>query len=73
LWPKLCLYKEKEMATYSSILAWEIQRIEEPGRLQSMRSKRVGHDRVTRQQQIYIRTGVTGTSLYFLINFSMIL
>ena len=61
------------MATYSSILAWEIQRIEKPGRLQSMRSKRVGHDRVTRQQQIYIRTGMTGTSLYFLINFSMIL
>ena len=27
---------EKEMATYSSILAWEIPWIEEPGRLQSM-------------------------------------
>ena len=27
---------EKEMATHSSILAWEIPRTEEPGRLQSM-------------------------------------
>ena len=27
---------EKEMATYSSILAWRIPRTEEPGRLQSM-------------------------------------
>ena len=27
---------EKEMATHSSILAWEILRTEEPGRLQSM-------------------------------------
>ena len=38
---------EKEMATHSSILAWEIPWTEEPGRLQSMRSRRVGHDRVT--------------------------
>ena len=29
---------EKEMATHSSILAWEIPWIEEPGRLQSMGS-----------------------------------
>ena len=28
---------EKKMATHSSILAWEIPRTEEPGRLQSMR------------------------------------
>ena len=33
------------MATYSSILAWEIPRTEEPGRLgQSMESKKVGQD-----------------------------
>ena len=38
---------EKEMATHSSILAWRIPRAEEPGRLQSMRSQRVGHDWVT--------------------------
>ena len=35
---------EKEMATHSSILAWKIPCTEEPGRLQSMGSQRVGHD-----------------------------
>ena len=35
---------EKEMATHSSILAWRIPRMEEPGRLQSTGSHRVGHD-----------------------------
>ena len=35
---------EKEMATHSSIVAWEIPRTEEPGGLQSMGSQRVGHD-----------------------------
>ena len=35
---------EKEMATYSSILAWEIPWTEEPLGLQSMGSQRVGHD-----------------------------
>ena len=35
---------EKEMATYSSTLAWKIPWTEEPGRLQSMGSQRVGHD-----------------------------
>ena len=35
---------EKEMATHSSTLAWKIPWTEEPGRLQSMRSQRVGHD-----------------------------
>ena len=34
----------KEMATHSSILAWEIPWTEEPGGLQSMGSQRVGHD-----------------------------
>ena len=32
------------MATYSSVLAWRIPGTEEPGRLQSMGSHRVGHD-----------------------------
>ena len=41
---------EKEMATHSSILAWEIPWTEEPGRLQSMGSQ-VGHDLATKQQQ----------------------
>ena len=35
---------EKEMATHSSTLAWKIPWTEELGRLQSMRSQRVGHD-----------------------------
>ena len=35
---------EKEMATHSSILAWEIPWTEEPGGLQSTGSQRVGHD-----------------------------
>ena len=35
---------EKEMATHSSILAWKIPWMEEPGRLQSTGPQRVGHD-----------------------------
>ena len=35
------------MATHSSVLAWRIPRMEEPGGLQSMRSLRVGHDWAT--------------------------
>ena len=35
---------EEGMATHSSILAWEIPWTEEPGRLQSTGSQRVGHD-----------------------------
>ena len=35
---------EKEMAIHSSTIAWKIPWTEEPGRLQSMRWQRVGHD-----------------------------
>ena len=38
---------EKGMATHSSTLAWKIPWMEEPGRLQSMGSQRVGHDLAT--------------------------
>ena len=38
---------EKGMATHSSILAWRIPRREEPGRIQSVGSQRVGHDWAT--------------------------
>ena len=41
---------EKEMATHSSILAWEIPWTEEPGGLQARGLKRVGHNLVTKQQ-----------------------
>ena len=37
-------HSEKAMAPYSSTLAWQIPWMEEPGRLQSMESLRVGHD-----------------------------
>ena len=42
---------QKEMATHSRILAWEIQWKEEPGGLQSMGLQTVGHDLATKQQQ----------------------
>ena len=35
---------EKETATHSSIIAWEIPRTEEPGKIQSLGLHRVGHD-----------------------------
>ena len=38
---------KKAMAAHSSTLAWKIPWTEEPGRLQSMGSRRVGHDGVT--------------------------
>ena len=39
------------METHSNILAWEIPQTEEPGRLQSMGSQRVGQNLVSKQQQ----------------------
>ena len=41
---KLMTFMEKAMATHSSTLAWKIPWTEEPGRLQSMGLRRVGHD-----------------------------
>ena len=38
------LASEKAMAPHSSTLAWKIPWMEEPGRLQSVGSLRVGHD-----------------------------
>ena len=35
---------EKAMVPHSSTLAWKIPQMEEPGGLQSMGSRRVGHD-----------------------------
>ena len=52
--------QEKEIATHSSILAWEISRAEEPGGLQSMGLQRVRHNLATREKLIekvqHIRT-----------------
>ena len=41
-------FLEKEMATHSSIFAWRIPWTEEPDRLQSIGSQRVGHDWATK-------------------------
>ena len=40
---------EEEMATHSSILAWKISWTEESGRLQSMESQGIRHDRAHMQ------------------------
>ena len=40
----VCQLLEKAMAPHSSTLAWKIPGMGEPGRLQSMGSRRVGHD-----------------------------
>ena len=51
----------KGMAAHSSILAWRIPWTEEPGRLPSMGSQRVGHNWVTFKKQI------SDIGLYFLV------
>ena len=68
---------EKEMATHSSILAWEIPWTEEPGGLQSMGLQRVGHGRETEQIQQHtcskcITYSVIKTEYTHLINLQMI-
>ena len=45
---------EKEMATHSRILAWEIPCTEEPGGLQSMGLQKVGRNVMTKQQQMIL-------------------
>ena len=50
---------EKEMAIHSRTIAWKISWTEEPGRLQSMGSQRVGHDWVT-SLHLYIKTKYVG-------------
>ena len=42
---------EKEMATHSSIVAWEILWTEEPGRLQTRGLQRVGYNLAIKQQR----------------------
>ena len=44
------------LATHSSTLAWKIPWVDEPGRLQSMRSLRVGHDWVTSLSLFHFHT-----------------
>ena len=56
---------EKETATHSSILAWRIPWTEEPGRLQSMGSQRVGHDWATKTN-INVKSSLYNLSLFTL-------
>ena len=44
IWTQLNTAMEKTMAPHSSTLAWKILWTEEPGRLKSMGSQRVGHN-----------------------------
>ena len=55
------------MATHSSTLAWRIPRREEPSRLQSMGSQRVGHDLAT---SLSLSSYIDGTSFIELNLFS---
>ena len=48
---KLWKTVEKEMATHSSILTWEIPQTVASGRLESIGLQRLGQDCVTEQQQ----------------------
>ena len=54
---------EKETATHSSILAWEIPWTEEPGGLQSLGSHRVGHDWATNTFTFRLQSGETSQEL----------
>ena len=47
---------EKEMATHSNILAWEIPWTAEPCGLQSMGSQRIGHNRATEQEESIVNS-----------------
>ena len=55
---------KKEMVTHSSILAWKIPWIEEPGSLQSMGLQRVRHDLATKQQQQFVKPTMYGEDTY---------
>ena len=57
---------EKEMATHSSILAWEILWIEEPGRLQSKRLQRIGHNLATKHTYTQVYLFGVSTHLYIM-------
>ena len=65
---------EKEMATHSSILAYEISWAEESGRLQSIGLQRVGHDCVRARTHAHKHThrGINKHVLSKLINDDMI-
>ena len=57
------------MATHSSILTWKIPGIEEAGRLQSMKSQRIGQDSATEQGQELNYRSLVVTKLQTIIHF----
>ena len=56
----------REMANHASILAWRIPWSEEPGRLQSKGSQRVGHNWATSLTQVYSKVSQLYISIYLL-------
>ena len=58
---------EKEEETHSGILAWKIPWTEGPGRLQSMRSQRFGHNLGSKQQEqsMFISDFLAFSFMYF--------
>ena len=65
---------EKEMVTHSSTMAWKIPWTEEPSRLQSMGSQRIGHDWVTshcsnKQTKNLVVLGLFSVGLFLLLCF----
>ena len=63
---------EKAMATHSSTLAWKIPWMEEPGRLQSMESQRVGHDWATSLSLFSLLLRVVGGGRIFIVHAGII-
>ena len=59
---------EEEMATHSSILAWEVSWTEEPGKLQSMGLQRVRHDLVTQKQHKSVINLDNPCSIFYIIS-----
>ena len=55
------------MATHSSILAWKIPWIEEPGGLQSKGSQRVGHDSIQSLVMVSLKTVMELLDVSFII------
>ena len=59
----LSIQLKKEMETHSSILAWKIPCLEEPGGLQSMGSQRVGRDWATKRSTAHAEYIMWNTGL----------
>ena len=57
-------FLEKEMATYPSLLAWEIPWIEEPGGLQSLEQQTVEHDLAIEHIFIYASSFCPSLHIY---------